>query len=714
MCSQALPSPLRLLVFTLAFVGEGGSFERMSSCCGQTPSSASPVGAASCCGGGEGGRSKGQDLTWFRVAIALVLAGQGMVFGLGYNNALRAGHAPEFGTPVYWILHGALFASAMAVILMLGGPLLRESWSTLKAGKISADQLFLVTMSGAFFGSVISTLAGEGAVYYEVVGVVLAIYTVGRKVGQRTRDRALAEAGALREDFNTAFRIDAAGDRQKVPVASLSAGDEWVSVFPGEPVPVDGVIVEGAGEIRETAVTGELMPAFHTVGSRLFAGSYAMGGPFRLRVEAGQGERTLDRILGAVESAARRPSKAQIEADRLMRYFLPIVIFVSISTFLVWLAIPSAPWWRALFNAMAVLLVACPCALGLATPIAVWSGLLGLSRRGLVGRSGALLDAFAKVDLWIFDKTGTLSEEDLAVQSADWLPLPNGPDAAWLRTAVASLEDSVDHPVARALSRWEKARLPVKGLQVVPGTCVSGKVEDIALAVGRIDWLENEYGLSFPSSDEGKARVGVVLNGLVAGRITLSERLRSSSVRALQSLVGQGAEVRILTGDLKPAWREISSVQVESGITPERKRQLVLEAKDAGKTVIFVGDGINDAAAMSEASAGIAMGGASALTRATADAALLGDDLSALPWASEVARDVIHRLKGNLRFAVVYNAIGMSLAAAGMLHPVVAALLMLVSSAWVSWRAARPVAVDEASLSAVSATATSRQWQTVH
>lgn len=657
----------------------------MSDCC--TPSPA----AGSCCGHSNqksAGPTAG-DLTWFRVAIALVLAGQGMVFGLGYNNALRAGHAPAYGSTVYWMLHGALMASALAVMALLGPALVRGSWAALRSRRIAVDQLFLLTMSGAFIGSVVSTISGKGSVYYEIVGVVLAIYTVGRKVGARTRDRALAEADALREDFAEVFQIDADGNRRRVSVSLIHPGDDRVSVFPGEPVPVDGVIVEGVGEVRETAVSGELVPEMRRAGDRLFAGSYAIGGPFRIRVTAGAGARMLDRILETVEDATRRPSRVQIEADRLMRYFLPVVIGVSMCTFVGWLVAPGVAWWEALFNAMAVLLVACPCALGLATPIAVWSGLLALSKRGLVSRSGALLDALTGADLWIFDKTGTLSEEDLAVGDVTWLDEPM--DVDWLRAAVATLEEGLDHPVARALADWESERVPVTRREAVPGASVTGEAGGHAIAIGRRDWLESAYGVDFSSGAEGKTQVGIVVDGRAVGLIALTECLRPSSAAALESLSRNGAEVRILTGDPHPSWEAISGVAIERGVDPESKRARVRAAMDEGRIVIFVGDGVNDAAAMAEASAGIAMGGASALTKATAEAALLGGDLGVLPWARDLCRNVVSRLRGNLRFAIAYNTIGMSLAAAGILHPVVAALLMLGSSAWVSWRAANPV-----------------------
>jgi heavy metal translocating P-type ATPase len=643
------------------------------------------------------------DLTWLRVGIALILAGQGMVFGLGYNNALQAGHAPVYGTPVYWALHGALAASALAVAALLGPALWRGNWAALKARQLTVESLFLLTASGAFVGSVISTLSGEGSVYYEVVGVVLAIYTVGRKVGARTRERALLEASRLREEFSQAYCRDREGDRRRVDLSVVSVGDDNISVEAGEAFTVDGVIVEGRGEVQETAVSGELHPVLRVPGDPVFAGSLAFGGPFRVRVTATRGGRVLDRVLGTVEGAARRPSQAQVEADRLMRYFLPLVATVSGATFVSWFWLAGASWWSALFNAMAVLLVACPCALGLATPIAIWSGLVALSRRGLVGRNGALLDALARAELWVFDKTGTLSEPDLEVGRADFDEELTEADCAWLRAAISSLEEGVAHPVAQSLARWEKERTPVKAREVVPGCGVVGLIGGRRLAVGRPDWCAERASVPLPAfAAGGKARVAVLLDEQPVAMIALHEKLRPETEAELRTLAASGADVRIFTGDRATAWPEIAGVTVEAGITPEEKAERVQAAVRHGTTVVFVGDGLNDAAAMAEASASLAMGDASALSRATADGVLLGNRLSVLSWAQRVAQEVARRLQGNLRFALVYNLLGMGLAAAGQLHPVVAALLMLGSSAWVSWRASRLADETEPTTDALS------------
>jgi len=650
-------------------------------------SQVSPVGqgaacdwtASSCCSSDAGERIVG-DLTWFRVALALAFSGQGMVFGLGYNNALLAGEAPAFGTTVYWALHGALLASALAVIGLLGVPLARSTVAAIRERQLTVEGLFLLTATGALVASVLSSLSGEGSVYYEVVGLVLVIYTVGRKVGARTRGQALAAANLWRESFAWAQVETAAGNRRRVAVEDLRA-DQVVVVLPGEPITVDGVILEGRGEVQETIVSGELLPVPKAPGEHVHAGSHAVGARFRIVPELG-GERTLDRILASVESATARPSRFQTQADRLMRWFLPLVVTASSATFLGWWS-AGVVWSEALFHAMAVLLVACPCALGLATPIAVWTGLLTLSRRGLVSRDGQLLEALANTRTWLFDKTGTLSEARPRVAELKMLPdAPVGED--WVRQAVASLEAQVSHPIAEVLAELSPDRLPVSAVRVEPGEGIEGVVAGRSMRIGRPSWL----GALPDGGDASGWRVGVIVDGAWAALLRLEERLEAGAAEALRALAGDGTTVRILSGDPEPDFVAIGEVAVEGGLRPEAKVALVREHAARDPLTIFVGDGLNDAAALAEAPVGLAIDGGAGLAKASAAGVLMGQNLALLPWAMAFCRHLQARLRGNLLFALGYNLVGISLAAAGILHPVVAALLMVGSSIIVSWRAA--------------------------
>ncbi|MFW5883151.1 MAG: HAD-IC family P-type ATPase, partial [Verrucomicrobiota bacterium] len=424
-----------------------------------------------------------------------------------------------------------------------------------------------------------------------------------------------------------------------------------------------------------------------------------------------KGARLLDEIFASIEQAEERPSELQEQADAITRWFLPVVVVVSLGTFGAWMLLGT--WQQALFNAMAVILVACPCALGLATPIAVWGGLFRLSRLGMVSRSGRLIDALSKTRRIFFDKTGTLSESSLRV--VDFLVPDGGPaERGELLRWVELAESQVTHPVARALARFAGRQLPetagaapargvAGGLRVRAGlgleASIDGATGSMPLLIGELDLMPPgirgelaDLAHASPAAD-AKKRVFIALDGQAAGVALLDEELRSGVEPLIRQLSAQGIESMILTGDLSPKWAEIEGVKVEPGLSPLEKEEAVRASAQAGEMPLFIGDGTNDTPAMAAAAASMAMHEGAALARASADATLADHALGNLPEAVATAREVRRSLKGNLLFAACYNIIGMSLAACGLLHPVVAALLMVVSSILVSSRAARSVRV---------------------
>ncbi|KAF0094104.1 MAG: Cu2+-exporting ATPase [Puniceicoccaceae bacterium 5H] len=618
---------------------------------------------------------------WFKLAIALVFAGQGMALGLGYNNARLAGEGPEFGGLVYWLIHGALLASALIVLLLLGLPLLRATFVALRRKQLTIEALFTLSMLGALVGSIVSSATGQSSVYYEIVAIVLSIYTVGRLVGARQRRKVEQELAALRDAFANAYVLDPSGARREVPVGLVDPAHDRVEVRPGEPIPVDGKILEGVGYVQEMSLTGEPDAVPRKPGDAVLAGTYSVDARFTLLPEATT-QRQLDRILSIVERAGEQPSRLQAQADRLMRYFVPTVVVASLATYVGW-TLTGAPWWESLFNAMAVLLVACPCALGLATPLAVWRSLYGLSQLGVVARSATIIDGLAMAEGVIWDKTGTLSEGVL--QLREWRGAPGAEDRqTWLRQAVASVEDLWPHPIARALAQISSERLDVADTRLLPGKGVEAEVDGRLLQIGssallpetRPDW----------AAPEGDREVWVLENERPVTQIILQEGLREDAAPAMQAMNELGLEGRVLTGDPHPRWTQIGSAPVEAGLSPlakqERVQQLVHDRR-----WLYVGDGINDAAAMTSGVTAIAMGSGAALTRSTAEGVLLGDSLASLPQAIRMCRHVRRVVQGNLWFAACYNLVGMGLAAVGWLHPVAAALLMVVSSFLVSARA---------------------------
>ncbi|MDD2763588.1 MAG: HAD-IC family P-type ATPase [Opitutaceae bacterium] len=697
------------------------------------------------------------DRAWLRIGIGLLVVGQAMTFSLAVNLT-----PPEGAT--YWVLHGGLILSAVGVLVFLGGDLVGSAVEALRQRRISIDLLFLVTLAGAFSGSLVATFTHTGSVYYEVVAILIVVHTTGRMLGARSRVAALRAVDRTRERFDTCEVRGAGGARVRKPVSGLAA-DDLVLVAPGAPISVDGVIAAGRGYVQETSMTGEWRPVSRGPGDRVLAGTFSVDGSFDIR--PARGPRRLDAVLAAVAGARLAPSGLQRQADRLVAWFLPIVVTVSAATFAGWIF--HASWDRALFNAMAVLLVACPCAMGLATPVAVWGGLARLASFGLVARTGDFMEALARCDCVCLDKTGTLSSETLAIHA--WrIEREFQAREHWLRAAVAAAEDGLAHPVAAALREAghtpaaacaESARqllvdmLPVvRERRIEPGLGVVALVEDekghpVEVRVGErrlVDVrasspaMKDEHREAVPPKEEILLRQGyegqvasklapareaagkeiyVSVGGRLAAGIELAETWREGMNEALRELGTLGVEAEILTGDPNAAdsfagaglsrdrgngagtnpdrgLGPLRQPVIRSGLTPQEKCARVEELKAAGHLVAFLGDGINDAAAMSAAPASIAMQAGAELARASAMAVFAGGDLRFLPRAIRVARAVRRSIRANLYFAAAYNTAGMALAAAGALHPVAAALLMVGSSAFVSVNALRSGAARDA------------------
>ncbi|PXA05022.1 cation-transporting P-type ATPase [Coraliomargarita sinensis] len=627
--------------------------------------------------------------SWLRIAVAGVFAGQGMVFSLALNMT-----PPNYGSTAYWLLHGLLIFSSLVVMGFLGGPLFASTWGMLRSRRLSIEGLFTLSLVGAFIGSLAGSLTGKGSVYYEIVSIVIAIYTFGRMLSLRSQAKLRAESSQLRERFDRAVLLDTESGPRELPVAEVKKG-QVVRVNPGEPFTLDGRVRSGVGFVRETSLTGEPLPVVRRVGDPVRAGTFSEDGSFEVEVRAVAGERELDRILDTVESFFGRPSELQQQANRLVQYFLPIVVTVSLLTAVFWSF--AGTWMDAVFNSMAVLLVACPCALGLATPVAIWNGLYRMARMGLVSRDGALIDGLAHARSIYFDKTGTLSESDMQIGEvllvSEWESR-----RAELLAAVVAVESRVNHPVARALARLlpedGKTTPTIKELRLIPGAGVEAEVElagsKALIRIGEAgDRAEAHDKLDRKLLMQGGKRIYVTVDGLAVAVLVLAEQARKGLPSMWSQLEALGIQSVVLTGDPDPHLEIPDSVPVRAGLTSADKAEIIRRAVDSGEMPCLVGDGINDAAAMSIASSSISMGSGTGLTQSAAMGQLQDDRLECLPDAIRLARGIHTRLRGNLIYAAAYNILGMSLAVVGWLHPVAAALIMLVSSAFVTLRALR-------------------------
>ncbi|MFM8788552.1 MAG: heavy metal translocating P-type ATPase, partial [Chthoniobacterales bacterium] len=367
-----------------------------------------------------------------------------------------------------------LALSALGVFLLAGLPILRESWDALLRGKIVFEQFFLVGILGAFLASVHSSLTGTGGVYYEIVAVLVAIYTFGTILARQRRDalrRSIEKIGAA---FDSCERVDSSGHRGRVTVDQIIPGDQ-VLVGAGEGIPVDGKVSDGVALVDEAALTGEPYPVVKRAGDAVLAGARVEDSTLRIAATSNGRSRRLDALLRSIEEARKNPGRIQREADRLVSWFLPLVMVIAALTTIGWTM--HSGWMTGVFNGLAVLLVACPCAMGLATPVAIWSALAALAKRGLFARGGDAIEALAGVDTAVFDKTGTLSESDARI--VDFVVAPNT-DRTQLLREIAAVQTGSGHPIARAFRSGSSVKTPLlaREIRTLPGAGIEGTLPD--------------------------------------------------------------------------------------------------------------------------------------------------------------------------------------------------------------------------------------------
>lgn len=631
---------------------------------------------------------------WVRLAWAGVAAAQGMILSLGLNVSDATGSTR-------WLLHGVMAAVAVAVALLAGGSLWRESWRAFRRRRVVSEQFFVLGIVAAFAISVQSTLRGHGPIYYEVVAVLVAIHALAGLLGGQRKREFERFRNAIREEFATCLLRVAPGEFERRPVREVQIGDV-VLVPCGEAASVDGELLEGPALVEESALTGEPFPVVRRAGDVIQAGTIAADRALLMRVTASEGSRSLDDVLSAIETAGKVTGHLQRAADRLSSALMPVVMITATAALAFW-------WWHADFDtavmrALAVIVVACPCAMGLATPIGVWGALAAFARNGLVARSGDIVERLAQVNEVIFDKTGTLSDPRPVL--VDWIVAENAKSLP-LRALVSAIEQRHDHPMAQAL-RFDE-RLPegwvLESSRVLPGVGVEGSFQkaggsDFVIRVGNSAVFDQDTAAITDETSRLRQAVRtevswsheiwVTVNGKPAALALLREAPRPDAFEALERLERLGLRVSVLTGDREEGLRRLGlSLNGESNLSALQKVQRVGERQKNGARILYVGDGINDLAAMSRAWVSVAMGTGNRVAKCGASAVLHGGGLSKLGECITISRNVVRQIEGNMLIAICYNTVGILLAAWGIINPIVAAFLMLLSSATVSWRAFR-------------------------
>lgn len=654
-----------------------------------------------CCSGCALAHALGRDLDsqapdrlLARIVLSAFLAMGVMVFSLAlYGGEHPAADPDELSGDAARALEGLLRLGAMGlasiVVYLIGLPLVS---SVRHAGRyLSADGLILTGVGAAYLLSVWGTLSESGEVYFETVTMVLVLVGLGRWLDARAKERARGALADLAEEtVAPAARVGPAGE-ESVPPEELRVGDR-VRVRPGETIPVDGVVESGAAFLDTSALTGESEPRSVRAGERVLAGAVALDGSLLVRASAVGDGRIRAEVERLLRRALDRSSDAVRLADRVAAVLLPAVVALAAGAF-AWHA-RAEGFERGLFVALSVLLISCPCALGIATPLAFWTSLGEAWRRGLLIKGGDVLERLARARWVLLDKTGTLTEPGLDLEQVR--PCADVSAQQALRTA-AALEIASEHPIGRALRKASAAletELPaVEGFQVLPGRGVEGRIDAVLHRLVRDSARTAREG-------EGSAeRTSVVLerDGKPIARFELGARPRPEARRVVAELRRLGLEVRVLTGDAPGPARRIErvlGVPVEAELLPGDKVRRIEQAGPAG--VVFVGDGLNDAAALAAADVGVALECGSPRSLEVADVALLRPGIAGLPDLFVLARRAVRLARGNLAWAFAYNGVGLLLAATGRLQPIVAAALMVASSIAVGVHSSRGAAGSRA------------------
>jgi Cu+-exporting ATPase len=637
----------------------------------------------------------------FKVAVALTVP----LLGLAMSDLLPG--MPAMGVLGAQGLAWTELVLATPVVLWCGLPFFERGWSSLRTAHFNMFTLIALGTGAAYAFSLFATVlpgfvpdsfrgaSGMAPVYYEAAAAITTLVLLGQVLELRARARTSGAIKALLKLApKTARIVRADGSEEDVSLDLVHVGDR-LRVRPGESCPVDGLVESGSSSVDEAMITGEPLPVEKREGARVTGGTVNGSGTFVMRAERVGADTLLAQIVRMVSEAQRTRAPIQRLADRVSRLFVPAVVGIAVLTFAAWWLIgPEPKLAHALVNAVAVLIIACPCALGLATPMSIMVGTGRGATAGILVKNAEALEALEKVDTIVLDKTGTLTEGKPQLVSVMVAP---GFEQQDLLSAAASLERGSEHPLASAIvsgATERGARLGfVSEFAAIPGKGIRGRFEERRVALGNHALLaELGIGETALAADveaiqrDGQTAVFAVIDGRVAGLLGIADPIKATSADAVRMLREQGLRVVMLTGDGNTTARAVAAKlgidDVHAEVLPDQKVGVVKKLQNQGKIVAMAGDGINDAPALAQAQVGIAMGSGTDVAIESAGVTLIRSDLRALSQARTLSRATMRNIRQNLFFAFVYNALGVPIAA-GVLYPFFGLLLspMIASAA---------------------------------
>jgi Cu+-exporting ATPase len=624
-----------------------------------------------------------------RIGGALALP----VFLLAMTHLFPGAPAWVDGDASRWVQ----FALSTPVVLWAGRPFFVRGWQSLVHRHLNMFTLIAMGVGVAWLFSAVVLLApgvfpasfqhhGRIGVYFEAAAVVTVLVLVGQVLELRARSRTGQAIRALLDLVPPVARIVCHGEEREVPLERVAHGDR-LRVRPGEKVPVDGRVLEGRTNVDESMLTGEPLPIPKTAGDPVSGGTVNGTGSFLMEAERVGSETVLSQIIDMVAQAQRSRAPIQGLADKVAAYFVPAVLGVALLTFALWAVLgPEPRFAHAIVNAVAVLIIACPCALGLATPMSIMVGVGRGAQAGVLIRDAAAIERMEKVDTLVVDKTGTLTEGRPRLTNI----IVAGVTEAELLAVAAGVETQSEHPLAAAIVSGAAERgvkpASVLNFESHTGGGVSGEVDGRRVLVGKAPFLQSQ-GVSGLESleaqaaglqEQGHGAAFVALDGRAAGLLAVSDPIKPSTAAAIAHLHALGLKVIMLTGDHERTARAVAHAlgidEVEAGVEPRRKHERVRQLRAQGRVVAMAGDGINDAPALAAADVGIAMGTGTAVAMESAGITLLKGDLRGIEKSIRLSRAMMSNIRQNLFFAFIYNAIGIPIAA-GALYPFFGLLL---------------------------------------
>jgi Cu+-exporting ATPase len=635
-----------------------------------------------------------------RFWISLVLTAPLLAIAMGSMLASRIFMSSLLAPILPWIE----FALATPVVLWAGWPFFQRGWVSLKNRSTNMFTLIAMGTGVAYAYSVVATLFpqifpasfrstptsmdGRPDVYFEAAAAIVTLVLLGQVLELRARSQTSSAMRALLDlSPKVARLLHEDGEEKDISLDQVKPGDK-LRVRPGEKIPVDGVVLEGRSAVDESMITGESVPVEKSVNSRVIGATINSSGALIMRAERVGSETMLAQIVQMVSQAQRTRAPIQRLADRVAGWFVPAVIAIAVITFLAWISVgPQPRFAHAIVNAVAVLIIACPCALGLATPMAIMVGTGRGAHAGVLIKNAEALETFEKVDTIVFDKTGTLTEGKPKVVSVS--PAENISEDELLRLA-ASLEQGSEHPlgaaiVAKANEKKLKLSEPAN-FESVSGLGLRGLVEGKRLAAGNASFMQ-QTGATVPNnlaSASANTTIFVAVDGLYAGSIDIADTIKNSSAKALRELKAQGIRLVMLTGDNQGVAQEIANSlgidDFKAEVLPNQKAEIVKRLQAEGRIVAMAGDGINDAPALAQAHVGIAMGTGTDVAMESGGITLLKGDLEGILRARKLSQATMRNIRQNLFFAFLYNSIGVPIAA-GVLYPIFGILLSPILAA---------------------------------